>query len=145
MEISDLGKDECWTFLGERRLGRLACCRDGNPYVVPLSFAVQRPYLYAFTTVGQKTTYLRANDAVCVQFDDIISPQSWLSVVVNGKFQELTEAADQDHAHAILETAVWWEPGYVRTTVRGSVRTATPVYFRILADEISGRRGTPSY
>ena len=103
MEISDLEQEECWAFLGGRRLGRLACSCEGKPYVVPISFAVQRPYLYAFTTVGQKTAYLRANDAVCVQFGEIVSPQSWGSVVVNGKFQELTDVADQDRAHAILQ------------------------------------------
>jgi len=143
MEVQDLTRAQCWSFLGARRLGRLGCARDGKPYVVPLSFAIQNPYLFAFTTMGKKAGYLKANPLVCILFDEIESRQSWTSVVVDGRFEEIQGDAEQDRAHRLLEGAAWWEPGYVRTTIQGHIRPASPFYFRVYAEEISGRRGIP--
>ena len=50
MKVQDISRSQCWTFLGKRRVGRLACALNNKPYVVPVSFAIQTPYLYAFTT-----------------------------------------------------------------------------------------------
>lgn len=144
MEIHDLNRTECWDFLGGRRLGRLGCAKDNVPYVMPISFSTQRPSLFAFTTVGKKIEYLRTNPRVCVQFDDIASPQEWTSVIVDGQFEELVSVAEQEQAHQILESAAWWEPGYVRTTIHGQLRPAQGLYFRVLVEEISGRRGVPA-
>jgi Predicted flavin-nucleotide-binding protein len=141
MEIHDLNRAECWNFLGVRRLGRLGCAKDNVPYVVPVSFSIQPPSLFAMTTVGKKVEYLRENSHICAQFDDIASPQEWTSVIVQGQFEELTSTTEQDHAHQVLESAVWWEPGYVRTMVHGQLRPAVALYFRIMVEEISGRRG----
>ena len=141
MEIHDLNGTACWDFLGARRLGRLGCARDNKPYIVPIGFAMRNPYLVAFTTFGQKIDYLRANPSACVQFDEINSPQSWTSVIAYGQFEELLDAQGQDEAHRALESAAWWEPGYVKTTIMGHLRPADPVYFRIFVEEISGRRG----
>ena len=35
-------------------VGRLACPRDNQPYVIPIYFALHGDYLYSFTTLGQK-------------------------------------------------------------------------------------------
>jgi nitroimidazol reductase NimA-like FMN-containing flavoprotein (pyridoxamine 5'-phosphate oxidase superfamily) len=144
MEIHDLNRTECWKFLGARRLGRLGCAKNDVPYVVPVSFSIRQSSLFAITTVGKKVDYLRTNPRVCVQFDDIASPQEWTSVIVQGQFEELVGAAEQDRAHQLLESAAWWEPGYVRTTIQGEVRPAEALYFRVLVEDISGRRGVAS-
>ena len=143
MEIHDLNRTDCWEFLGPRRLGRLGCARDNRPYVVPVSFAIRSPYIVAFTTLGKKVEYLRANPFVCIQFDEILSPQSWTSVIAEGEFEELSEERAQSDAHQLLEKAVWWEPGYVRTTVHGQLRPMAPIYFRVFVNSIAGRRGVP--
>lgn len=142
MEIVDLTRAECWSFISEGRLGRLACTKDNRPYVVPLGFAAESPYLYAFTTLGMKTDFLRANPHACVQFDEIGSLQSWTSVIVHGRYEEMERDADCEHAFRLLnKKATWWEPAYVRTITQGHVRSATPVYFRLYVEDLSGRRG----
>ena len=143
MHVQDLTQAQCWGFLGARRMGRLGCAHDNRPYVVPLNFAIQKPWFFAFTTAGQKAEYLKANPFVCLQFDAILSRQSWTSVVVDGRFEMLQSDAEQDHAHRLLEEAAWWEPGYVRTTVGGHLRSASPFCFRVLTQKISGRQGLP--
>jgi len=143
MKVQDIPSSQCWSFLGSRRLGRLGCALDNKPYVVPVSFAIQNPYFFAFTTKGRKAEYLKENPLVCLQFDEIASPQSWTSVIVEGRFEEIGGDAEQEHAHALLEEAAWWEPGYVQTTIKGNLRPAVPFHFRIFAEKISGRQGIP--
>ncbi len=72
-------------------IGRLACVKDDQPYVVPLSFVYNGVYLYSFTTAGQKIDYMRLNPRVCVEFDEISSTNKWQSVIVIGRFEELTK------------------------------------------------------
>jgi len=102
-----------------------------------------RPYLFAFTTEGKKVDYVRGNPSACIQFDEIKSRQDWISVIADGQFEELIDPAAQDRAHSLLETAAWWEPGYVRTTIKGQLRPAKGMYFRISVEAINGRRGIP--
>ena len=49
---------------------RLALSRDNQPYVVPLCFGYEDATLYFHCAQeGMKVDMLRANDAVCVEFD----------------------------------------------------------------------------
>ena len=68
MLIQELSKEECLSALAHARLGRLACASDNQPYVVPVYFALHKaasgtPYLYGFTTPGQKVGWMRADRA----------------------------------------------------------------------------------
>ena len=56
MLIHELTSKESAEFLQRTNLGRLACSKDGQPYVVPIhfSFDLDRGCLYSFSTVGQK-------------------------------------------------------------------------------------------
>jgi hypothetical protein len=83
-----------------------------------------------------------------VLVDEIVSPQDWASVIVYGKYEELTDAthsvAHRQHAYNLLQThPVWWEPGYVETVLNGKARLLEFMYFRIHIEQISGHRGAP--
>ncbi|MGH7005448.1 MAG: pyridoxamine 5'-phosphate oxidase family protein, partial [Alphaproteobacteria bacterium] len=101
--------------------------------------------LYAFTTNGQKVEWMRSNPKVCVQFDEIQATNDWQSVVVIGRFEELTSdpqhAEARNTAHQLLsKTAEWWQPAFVKTVLRGEERPLEPVYFRIEVLEVSGHK-----
>jgi len=101
-------------------------------------------WLYSFSTLGQKITWMRANPHVCVEVEELVSPQDWATVIVIGRYQELTTEKDRTYAHDLLERRpAWWEPGYSRTVMEGKERPLKPVYFRILIDQITGHRGIP--
>jgi nitroimidazol reductase NimA-like FMN-containing flavoprotein (pyridoxamine 5'-phosphate oxidase superfamily) len=87
MLIKSMSKQESIELLMRTRLGRLACEYEGQPYVVPLSFACDKTYLYAFTTEGQKLTWMRANPRVCVEFDELVAEEDWATVVVIGQLR----------------------------------------------------------
>jgi nitroimidazol reductase NimA-like FMN-containing flavoprotein (pyridoxamine 5'-phosphate oxidase superfamily) len=57
MFIQKMTEAECLNTLARGRLGRLACAHENQPYIVPIYFAYQHPYLYAFATPGQKVEW----------------------------------------------------------------------------------------
>jgi uncharacterized protein len=148
MHIEDLSKKASLDFLAGRRFGRIACTNLSQPYVTPFHFAYHDPWIYSFGTVGRKIEWLRANPLACVEADDIKDSQNWISVIVFGRFEELTASGDhhatRDFAHSLLQQhQIWWEPGYARTLLLGAPRTMEPVYFRLSIDEITGHRAVP--
>jgi len=94
MIIREMGADECLRLLAGASVFRLACARDNQPYVVPVSLAYDEPSgcLYGFTTLGQKVEWMRANPLVCVGVDEIVASDHWMSVVVNGRYEEVPHA-----------------------------------------------------
>lgn len=70
MVILELNQSECTALLSSARLGRLACSKDGQPYVVPFHFVREGMNLYSFCLQGQKIEWMRANPLVCVQVDE---------------------------------------------------------------------------
>ena len=125
-------------------LGRVACTHEGQPYITPMSVTYDANWLYSLSTLGQKITWMRANPNVCVEVEELVSPQDWATVIVIGRYQELTTEKERTYAHDLLERRpAWWEPGYSRTVMEGKERPLKPVYFRILIDQITGHRGIP--
>ena len=77
MLIEEMPRLACIEFLQRVRFGRLACEQAGQPYVTPFYFACHQQTLYSFSTLGQKVAWMRANALVCVEADEITSPQHW--------------------------------------------------------------------
>ena len=130
--------------LARATLGRFACANEGRPYITPMSVTYDAHALYGFSTVGQKITWMRANPHVCVEVEEIVSRLNWATVIVMGRYRELTSEADRSHAHGLLERRPsWWEPGYSKTVIGGKERRAKGVYFRISIEEVTGHIGIP--
>jgi nitroimidazol reductase NimA-like FMN-containing flavoprotein (pyridoxamine 5'-phosphate oxidase superfamily) len=146
--IQELTRPASLDLLARSRLGKLACAQGNQPYVVPIYFVYDNDYLYSFSTVGQKIEWMRANPLVCVEVDDVVSPEQWMSVIVFGRYEELLDTFEyQDvrtFAHALLKRrAVWWEPGYAKTILHGTQRPLVPVFYRIHCRQITGLRALP--
>jgi nitroimidazol reductase NimA-like FMN-containing flavoprotein (pyridoxamine 5'-phosphate oxidase superfamily) len=146
MLIQDMTREMCVDLLKRAHVGRLGCAKDSQPYVVPISFAYHREFIYSFATIGKKIEWMRANPLVCVEADEIVSRHEWQTVVIVGRYEELPDTPDFHRtrmvAHELLaKTAMWWEPGYVKTLHKGKERPLQPIYFRISISEISGHQG----
>jgi nitroimidazol reductase NimA-like FMN-containing flavoprotein (pyridoxamine 5'-phosphate oxidase superfamily) len=147
MLIQTMKEDECHSMLTRSRLGRLACAHENQPYIVPIYFAFEHPYLYAFTTPGQKVEWMRDNPLVCLEVDEVEDSENWTSVVVFGRYEELREVPERRepslHALDLLnKSAGWWQPGCASSVHRDPPRPVVPVFYRICIDRISGRRAT---
>jgi uncharacterized protein len=148
MLIQDMTHEMSIDLLKRTHVGRLGCAQGSQPYVVPFWFAYHREFIYSFATIGKKIEWMRANPLVCVEADEIVSRHEWQTVVIFGRYQELPNTPEccriRVVAHDLLaETAMWWEPGYVKTLHQGEERRLVPMYFRISISEISGHQGVP--
>ncbi len=143
MRIDELDELECLDLLTRVQRGNLACAKENQPYVVPFFFAYQKGYIHSFSTVGQKIDWMRVNPLVCVEADEVASPQEWRSVIVFGRYEELPDSpewkAKREFVHELLQQRrIWWEPGYARTVLGGSSRPLHPVYFQIVVEKVTG-------
>lgn len=149
MFIQDMTESECFELLTSTGFGRLACAHDDQPYVVPFYFAYRANYIYSFATLGQKIHWMRTNPLVCVETDVTHASREWVSVIVFGRYEELSDAPDwtreREIANEVLQRrATWWQPAYVATTHHREIHSMTPVFFRIKIEQITGRRAIPA-
>jgi uncharacterized protein len=148
MLIHELTNIECIEVLTRLKLGRLACSRDDQPYLVPIYFAYHGTYLYSFATRGQKIDWMRTNPLVCVEVDDIVNREDWTSVIIQGRYEELLDTPEwkleRELTHDLLQhEAMWWEPAFVRTAHLGAADELIPIYYRIHIDQMTGRHAQP--
>ena len=148
MLIQELTTQQSWEVLRGMSFGRLGCVRGGQPYVVPIHFAVDDHYLYGFCVMGKKVEWMRANPLVCVEADQIVSSHQWVSIVVSGKYEELPATPEWGEMRTLALTVLplktkWWEP-WPTTIMQGDAqRPLMPLFYSIHVVEISGRRAIP--
>jgi len=147
MFIHEMSVSDCLDALERAHVGRLACARDNQPYVVPMNFAVDGDYLYlyGFTTRGQKVEWMHSNPLVCFEIDNIINHNQWMSVIIFGRYEELPDTPEfersRQRAHAHLQQrAMWWEPALISENHRDQPNSLVPIFFRIKIEKMTGHR-----
>jgi uncharacterized protein len=110
-----MADDECDTALHRVDFGRLACARGGQPYIVPIHFLYDGEHLYGITTRGKKIEWMRSNPLVCLEIDERTGHSQWMSIVVFGRYEELPNTPEYEHARAhalevLQKRTMWWEP-----------------------------------
>ena len=100
--LGQLNEEEVEQLLKEKLVGRIGCCLNGLPYIVPMSYAYVNGYIYARTFEGMKLDIMRQNPSICFQVDDIPDMSNWKSVIAWGQFEELTEKSGRNEALQIL-------------------------------------------
>jgi nitroimidazol reductase NimA-like FMN-containing flavoprotein (pyridoxamine 5'-phosphate oxidase superfamily) len=142
MQIKELTTDQCRALLQATNLGRLACVRDNRPYIVPVYYDYYKEALYSFATLGKKIQWMRTNPRVCVEVDEIVDQFNWTTVVVKGRYEELTKSRTHEEArqraYLLFEHRPdWWYPAAGKTR---SAEIRTPIIYRIQIEALSGRR-----
>ncbi len=87
----NLSDSEIDAVLAGNLVGRIGCHADGRTYVVPLSYAYDGQFIYVRTQEGLKIDMLRKNPELCFQVDTLENMANWKSVVIWGRFEELTD------------------------------------------------------
>lgn len=145
MILREMTKEENLAIVSAGRLARLACARDGQPYMVPIHYAFAGHTLYSFSMPGQKIEWMRSNPKVCVQIDDLSTARDWKSVVVHGAFEELPDRigtkVEREHAWSLLEKhANWWEPGGLKPVLAPISGASKHLFYRIRIESMTGRQ-----
>lgn len=89
--LGELTPTQIENILTSQAIGRLACSDGKQPYIVPVTYAYDGEYIYGQTNEGSKLKLLRKNPLVCFEVDSMTDMRNWQSVLVFGKFEELTE------------------------------------------------------
>ena len=132
--------------LQKQIIGRLGCHADGLTYVLPISYAYQDGYIYAYTLEGKKLSILRKNGKVCFQVDNSKDLSNWQSVICWGEFEELITPQTRAEALKLLNTRNF----PVVITQKMHINNEWPfdeskiddlkgVFFRIRVDDKTGR------
>jgi uncharacterized protein len=100
--ISELSEQQSRELLGAGRLGRLGCCLNGKPYVVPVYYLLEGDSIYIHSLPGQKIDMLRANPNACLQVDEIKNDYHWRSVIAFGRYEEITGDQERERVLAAL-------------------------------------------
>jgi len=147
MRVVPISKEECVRLLNRISIGRLACALDNQPYVVPVSFAYEAECLYVFSTLGQKIEWMRQNPKVCLQADEYGNRRNWTSVVVIGKYLELSEpqySGEKERAKERLrQNSQWWALPMAERREQIVDLAVEPVFSRIDIETMSGLQGVP--
>jgi nitroimidazol reductase NimA-like FMN-containing flavoprotein (pyridoxamine 5'-phosphate oxidase superfamily) len=145
MLIHELTRAQCLEVLIRVNVGRLACARYNQPYIVPVSFYFDGTdaCLYSFSTVGQKIRWMRENPRVCVEVDEIGDHMHWTTVIVTGRYEEIratmsASAAQSRALELFQQRSDWWLPAVGKVAARDEHDTR--VIYRIHVNHVSGRR-----
>ena len=144
IEVRELGNKQILEVLKRVNYCHLAVCDEGEPYVVPIHYAYHDGYIFIYTTEGKKSRILERNSRVCLQVEEVHDNENWVSVIVNGEAERIT---DEDEFAAALQivaainpmltpaVSVRWQDNWVRENI--------PAIYRIAIIESSGRRSVP--
>ena len=148
MQIQELTADECAEVLSRNELGRLACARFDQPYVVPIYFFYDAEHysLHAMSMLGQKVQWMRENPKVCVEVEDIKDKNQWTTILVFGRYQELDRTPAHREARARAEQGFLarrqsWLPAAAHVPSRPHEHM---VVYSILIDQLTGRSASRS-
>jgi nitroimidazol reductase NimA-like FMN-containing flavoprotein (pyridoxamine 5'-phosphate oxidase superfamily) len=131
--IGLLSHNEMTAMLERHRVGRLACTTNDRPYIVPINYVYQCDAIFAYSMPGRKISMMREQPLVSFEIDEIDGPSNWRSVVVEGVYEELTDAAGTSIAIRLLAN------GFGSLVTRSLEASSAIVLFRIRVTELSGR------
>ena len=140
IEVEELGNEQVEELLHRVQYGHLACADGDKPYVVPVHFAYDPPYIYVYTTEGKKSEIIDKNPKVCLQLEDVKDNSNWLSVIVDGEAEALLSEPERERARTAIArvnptltpaVSVRWMDNWVRENIE--------VIYRITPIETSGR------
>src|SRR5689334_24323908 len=106
MVIHELTPADCADILSRTSVGRLACCRMNQPYVVPVSivYDARQVCLFSFSTIGKKVEWMRTNPSVCVEVEDLEDRFNWTTIVIFGRYDEISNAPRSEEHTSELQS-----------------------------------------
>jgi nitroimidazol reductase NimA-like FMN-containing flavoprotein (pyridoxamine 5'-phosphate oxidase superfamily) len=128
-ELIDLDRRECVRLLLAHEVGRIAVTVDGQPHIMPVTYAADTSGDVVFRT-GPDTMLTRVDLArVAFEIDGVdVKARSGWSVSVHGSGREITDDDDQTARYLRQKLGLSWAPG---------PRTR---WFVIAPQEVTGRR-----
>jgi uncharacterized protein len=140
LDIDEMSSAEMYKMLHKVGYGHLGCIHEGKPYVMPMQYYLDDLDIYLFSTVGMKTHDLDVDPDVCLQVEEISSPDHWRSVIVAGQAKHLTAQPEIDRAMQLIKARnPTLSPALNRTWIDSEGRPEVIAIYRIHPIEMTGR------
>lgn len=144
--LGELTHDRMNSILSSQVLGRLACCDSKHPYITPVTYVYDGKFIYGQTNEGKKLSMLRKNPQVCFEVDLMLNMRNWESVIVYGKFEELSGVAAEKARETLFDkvyplmasSTIHPHEHEVVSTLDDSTRVKLVMY-RIRIEKVTGR------
>jgi nitroimidazol reductase NimA-like FMN-containing flavoprotein (pyridoxamine 5'-phosphate oxidase superfamily) len=141
IEILEMSDREIRELLATTGYGHLACSKDGVPYIVPIHYAYDEPYVYVYTTEGKKSDIIAENPNVCLQIESVVDNTNWKSVIVTGRAEHLDVGEDREKAlSAIVKVNPSLTPAVSVRWMDNWVKENIEVVYRIVPTEVTGKK-----
>lgn len=140
IEVRELLEHEIKHLLSAVAYAHLACTDGHQPYVVPIHYAYDPPYIYVYTTEGKKSEIISRNPRVCLQIEDVKDNRDWQSIIVEGEAEQLNDESQRTRAlNAVVKVNPTLTPAVSIHWMDNWVRENIEVIYRIVPIEMSGR------
>ncbi|MFC5411717.1 pyridoxamine 5'-phosphate oxidase family protein [Larkinella bovis] len=141
--LSELTPEVIDAMLVNQYFGRIGCAAEGRILVEPLMYYFDGCFILGLTREGTKTELVRKNPQVAFEIDEMLSPGTWRSVVIEGIFEEL-QGDERDYALYLLRNRkipVFADEkmGYPGEIEPVEHKAVYPVVFRIRIQHKTGR------
>lgn len=140
--LTELAPDIIETMLTNQYFGRIGCAAGNRVLIEPVMYYYDGHFIYGLTRQGTKTQFLQKNPFVAFEIDEMISPDIWRSVVIEGIYEEL-QNEDRDYALYLLKQRkipvfAGERFGYPGIDAPVGQKMVYPVIYRI---RITGKKG----
>ncbi|RAW02374.1 pyridoxamine 5'-phosphate oxidase family protein [Pseudochryseolinea flava] len=145
--LGQLTENQCRHILTSNHIGRLGFHDAQRITIIPIAYATDAKHIYSHAIEGNKTAAMRKNASVCFQVDNIDSLTNWRSVIVWGRFEEITSPAEQEKIRSLFDDQLapltlgeTVSPDrVVDTRPQHVIKKKQPVIYKIVIEDISGK------
>jgi uncharacterized protein len=148
LDIDEMGQDEIHELLHKVGYGHLGFIHEGKPCIMPMHYYLANANIYLFTTVGMKTHDIDADPDVCLQVEELHSPEHWRSalakpigtIIVMGRAKHLTAQPEIDRVMKLVKQRdANLSPAINRTWTDSWGRAEVISIYQIESGQISSR------
>lgn len=133
--IEPLGKEDARALLRAHHYGRLGCCVNGAPYILPINYLYDGEDIYMHSLPGLKIRALRIHPQACLQVDEVKDDYNWRSVIAFGEYEEITEPEERERLMAAMFQKL---PHLTPVESRMTKGEEEAIVFRIRIERLTG-------
>jgi nitroimidazol reductase NimA-like FMN-containing flavoprotein (pyridoxamine 5'-phosphate oxidase superfamily) len=134
--FGELTETEVDALLRRQHIGRIGSTSVGHVEITPIIYGYDGEFIYGHSRFGRKVQYMRGNQEVCFEVEEIVDPTAWRVVVLRGQYEELRDERGRDQAMRHILAQAGGGPESQATHVEES---AELVVYRIRITHRSGR------
>ncbi|WJJ95770.1 pyridoxamine 5'-phosphate oxidase family protein [Algibacter luteus] len=147
--IRNLSIEDCLAIIESNYIGHLAYVFGENPIVIPITYFYSKTekFIICYSSAGQKIDAMRKKNLVSLSIDEIDSVNQWISVQVEGVYEELEGPDAKFYLHEFTQGIIQIMADKERKNVEFISQFSSkleaegiPIVFRINNLEISGKQ-----